>query len=140
MNQLELLASFNKQVVRDRIADSNAVHLGDVYIYFNQMYYTIRTTDKSDNIRFMAIEELDFVLTKEYMLEYIRCHFLAANTISIIGFDGIYLDGNSHIDEKTLSVFERLKTLFISLQSEYDEFVDYLNYHLDEIVANGGKY
>lgn len=140
MNQLELLSDYKRQVVRDRIADANAVYLGDVYIYFGPSTYTIRTMDFVDPLKMVVTEPLDFIMTKEYIIDYVRSNFFGGATVTMAGFGETYIDGKSELSSRNIDIFIMIKSLIDSMQLEYEEFIDYLNYHLDEIIANGGRY
>lgn len=140
MNQLEVLDDFNKQLARDRIVNANAAFLGDVYVYFGTSSYVIRSADFFDALKLVAVEPLDFVMTKEYIIDYVRSNFFGGSTVTMVGFNDVYIDGESELNPITIEKFKAIRTLMRSMQLEYDEFIEHINYHLDEIILKGGIY
>lgn len=134
MNQLELLSSIKKQQVRDTIVNTYAIYLGDIYVYFNKMYITIRSNDPTDGMILSCILPIEEPVTKGVILKHIpgmQC---------IIGSDKIYLDGLSLMNDTTMRIFESIRILFLVMGGEYEEFIEDINIHLDEIILSGGRY
>lgn len=134
MNQLELLSSIKKQQVRDSIVNTYAIYLGDIYVYFNKMYITIRSNDPNDGMVLSCILPIEEPVTKDVILKHIP------GMQHIIGSDKIYLDGLSLMNDTTMRIFESIRILFLVMGGEYEEFIEDINIHLDEIILSGGRY
>lgn len=137
-NQLGVIDDFKKYRLRDRIINYRVAYFGDVYVFLNEMYCTIHTIDFVEPMRFMVIEPYDVIIDKNYILEYVRCNFFGGNNIHFVSIGDVFLNGRSLMNPIALDKFNRVRDTFLSLQEEYEEFVEYVDNHLDKIILTGG--
>lgn len=138
MNQLEMIAQYNRQSIFNKLYSENAIYLGDLYVYYNEMYCTIYNLNAPNKVKVAIIEPYSVTIDKVYLLDYIHCNFFVKNTVSIIGCHDIILC-NGYKNQQTTQHYNRLQENLLYIQDEYIEFITYLNSNIDNIILNGGK-
>lgn len=136
MNQLEVFHRYQRQLVINKIVSEDAIFLGDIYISFNDYGYEIHNNSPYQ-INIARSYKEDIVDASDIM-NYIYDHFIVNNHVVLVGCSEIYLVGE-FTNQERIVIYNSIMETFLFLQSEYAEYVNYVDRNLDEIIRNGGE-
>lgn len=138
MNQLEALAYYQRQIIWDNLVNSNTIFLGDLYISFDEDGIIELYNLASPYIFDIVISKpyANFI-DQSYMLSYVHDNFFIKNSVTLIGCHDICLLDDFR-DQQDVMFYNSIQEMFLFMQSEYSEFMEYITTHFDEIIMNGG--